>query len=599
MFQKNQLLETEITDITNEGEGVGKVDGFTFFVKDAIIKDRALIRVTKVKKTYGYARLEKLLDPSPYRIEPICPVARQCGGCQIQAMDYKEQLKFKSSKVRNNLVRIGGFSEKLIDGIFEPIMGMETTLDGVSESIGCDGLKVYDMECKDMKCDGLKGHSCGFRYRNKAQFPFGKDKSGNTIYGFYAGRTHSIIPVEDCALGVSENKVILDIILDWMNRNGVEPYDETTCSGLIRHALIRKGFHTGEIMVCLVINGDSIPSSDSLTEELSKVSGMKSISLSVNKKNTNVIMGDNYRTIWGADTITDTLLGLKYSISPLSFYQVNPIQVEKLYETAVEYADIKPGDEVWDLCCGIGTITLTVAKKMANMAAGMATDAATDAVTGKVYGIEIVPQAIEDARNNAKVNGIDNVEFICGAVEEYLPKNAESIHADVVIMDPPRKGMDEEALRVVYEAAPSRIVYVSCDSATLARDLKYLCEHGYELKRVRACDMFPQTVHVETVCLLSKLHEAKHHVSVKLDMDEMDLTSAESKATYEEIKKYVAEHNDGMKVSNLYIAQVKRKCGLELAENFNLPKSEDSRQPQCPKEKEEAILEALKYFQMI
>lgn len=488
MFQKNQLLETEITDITNEGEGVGKVDGFTFFVKDAIIKDRALIRVTKVKKTYGYARLEKLLDPSPYRIEPICPVARQCGGCQIQAMDYKEQLKFKSSKVRNNLVRIGGFSEELIDGIFEPIMGMETPRDE-SGNIGCDGRKT----------DG-----CGFRYRNKAQFPFGKDKYGNTVYGFYAGRTHSIIPVEDCALGVSENKVILDIILNWMNRNGVEPYDETTCSGLIRHALIRTGFHTGEIMVCLVINGDSIPSSDSLTEELSKVSGMKGISLSVNKKNTNVIMGDNYRTIWGADTITDTLLGLKYSISPLSFYQVNPIQVEKLYETAVEYADIKPGDEVWDLCCGIGTITLTVAKKKE---------------TGKVYGIEIVPQAIEDARNNAKVNGIDNVEFICGAVEEYLPKNAEEIHADVVIMDPPRKGMDEEALRVVYEATPSRIVYVSCDSATLARDLKYLCEHGYELKRVKACDMFPQTVHVETVCLLSN-RKADSHIKLSLDMDE-------------------------------------------------------------------------------
>ena len=581
MFQKNQLLETEITDITNEGEGVGKVDGFTFFVKDAIIKDRALIRVTKVKKTYGYARLEKLLDPSPYRIEPVCPVARQCGGCQIQAMDYKEQLKFKSSKVRNNLVRIGGFSEKLIDGIFEPIMGMETTLDGVSESIGCDGLKVYDMECKDMKCDGLKGHSCGFRYRNKAQFPFGKDKSGNTIYGFYAGRTHSIIPVEDCALGIPENKVILDIILDWMNMNGVEPYDETTCSGLIRHALIRKGFHTGEIMVCLVINGDSIPSSDSLTEELSKVSGMKSISLSVNKKNTNVIMGDNYRTIWGADTITDTLLGLKYSISPLSFYQVNPIQVEKLYETAVEYADIKPGDEVWDLCCGIGTITLTVAKKME---------------TGKVYGIEIVPQAIEDAGNNAKVNGIDNVEFICGAVEEYLPKNAEAIHADVVIMDPPRKGMDEEALRVVYEAAPSRIVYVSCDSATLARDLKYLCEHGYELKRVRACDMFPQTVHVETVCLLVLRNDITH-INIDVDVEEL-VRDKRGQATYDQIRDFVKEQT-GLHVSNLNIAQIKQKCGIIERENYNLPKSENTRQPACPKEKEEVIIKAFRHFELI
>ncbi|MCQ2081902.1 MAG: 23S rRNA (uracil(1939)-C(5))-methyltransferase RlmD [Lachnospiraceae bacterium] len=454
MFKKNELLNVKITDMTNEGEGIGKVDGFTFFVKDAIIGDEATIRVTKVKKNYGYARLEKLLAESSYRVEPECPVARQCGGCQIQAMAYDKQLEFKENKVKNNLIRIGGFSKEAIDSMFEGIIGMEGS---------------------------------SFRYRNKAQYPIGKSKDGKIISGFYAGRTHSIIPVEDCLLGDEVNKDIINEIISWMNQYNISPYDEVSHKGLIRHVLIRKGYYTKEIMVCLVINAKDIPKKQELIDSLEKIKGVESISLSSNENDTNVIMGDNYRTIWGKDTITDKLLGLTYEISPLSFYQVNPVQVERLYQTAIDYAGLKGEEEVWDLCCGIGTITLSMAS-MAKM----------------VHGIEIVPQAIEDARKNAVRNGIENSEFISAAIEEYLPANSSSISADVIVMDPPRKGIDEKALEVVVGASPKIIVYVSCDSATLARDLKYLCEKGYELKRVKAVDMFPHTGHVETVCLLSR-----------------------------------------------------------------------------------------------
>lgn len=471
MFQKNELIEIEIVDMTNEGEGVGKIDGFTFFVKDTLIGDRAIVRVTKVKKNYGYARLEKLTRVSENRIEPKCPVAKQCGGCQLQAMNYEAQLCFKQNKVKNNLIRLGGFSEELIDRIMEPIIG------------------AYDENADST-----------FGYRNKAQFPFGTNKDGEIVTGFYAGRTHVIIPNTSCVLGADENKDILEAILHWMNRYSIRPYDEITHKGYIRHALIRKGFKTGQIMVCLVINADKLPRCSELIEELRSLndtfvthygSRIESISCSVNKADTNVIMGESYEVLWGSKTIKDVMkVGgreLLFEISPLSFYQVNPIQVEKLYDTAIEFAGLTGAEEVWDLCCGIGTITLSIAGAAA-----------------RVHGIEIVPQAIEDAKKNALVNGISNAEFICAAVEEYLPKHTDELRADVVIMDPPRKGMDEEALRVVADVAPAKIVYVSCDSATLSRDLKYLYSRGYTPIRVRACDMFSQTSHVETVCLLSK-----------------------------------------------------------------------------------------------
>ncbi len=573
-YSKNDIVTVKIEDIGTEGEGIGKLEGFTLFVKDAVMGDVVEARLVKVKKNYAYARLEKVLTSSPLRVKPVCPYHKQCGGCQIQAMSYEAQLQFKENKVKNNLVRIGGFDQSFIESVMEPVVGMEQP----------------------------------WHYRNKAQFPVGTDKDGRIITGFYAGRTHSIIANTDCALGIEENEPILQKVLAYMQNEKVSAYDETTGQGLVRHILIRKGFTSGEIMVCLVINGKSLPKEDRLVSTLREIPGMTSIWLNYNTKNTNVIMGTEGRVLWGQNTITDVIhrrsieeinsgkdclrydskenapQGITFAISPLSFYQVNPIQTEKLYSLALEYAGLTGEETVWDLYCGIGTISLFMAQ-----------------CAKEVHGVEIVPQAIEDARKNAERNHIENATFYVGKAEEVLPRlyEEEHIFADVICVDPPRKGCDEACLNTIIKMAPKRIVYVSCDSATLARDLKYLCENGYEIRKVRAVDQFGQTVHTETVCLLSKLHEAKHHVKVKLDMDEMDITSAESKATYEEIKKYVAEHNDGMKVSNLYIAQVKRKCGIELAENFNLPKSEDARQPRCPKEKEEAIVEALKAFQMI
>ena len=572
-FRKNDIVTVSIEDIGNEGQGIGKVDGFTLFVKDTVVGDTVEARILKNKKSYAYARVEKVLVPSPFRAEPKCKFARQCGGCQLQMMTYEKQLEFKQNKIRNNLVRIGGFQEAFIDRVMQPIVGMEEP----------------------------------WYYRNKAQYPIGTDKEGNVITGFYAGRTHSIIANTDCALGVVENRQILEIILDYMHKNRVTAYDENTGKGLVRHVLIRKGFTSGEIMVCLVISmATGLPGQEKLVNALSEIPGMTSISLSINKERTNVIMGKEIRTIWGKDTISDTIhvcdmekCGYPYTgdelhfhISPLSFYQVNPVQTEKLYSLALEYAGLTGKETVWDLYCGIGTISLFLARK-----------------AKQVYGVEIIPQAIDDAGENAVRNGIENARFFVGKAEEVLPafyenavssENDEMLHPDVIVVDPPRKGCDEACLDTMLKMQPDRIVYVSCDSATLARDLKILTEGGYELKRVRGVDQFGQTVHVETVVLLSQLRQKPDdYIDVDVDVAELEGTSAETKATYEKIKKYVAEHNDGMKVSNLYIAQVKRKCGIELAENFNLPKSEDARQPRCPKEKEEAIINALKAFQMI
>ena len=573
-YSKNDIVTVKIEDIGTEGEGIGKLEGFTLFVKDAVMGDVVEARLVKVKKNYAYARLEKVLTSSPLRVKPVCPYHKQCGGCQIQAMSYEAQLQFKENKVKNNLVRIGGFDQIFIESVMESVVGMEQP----------------------------------WHYRNKAQFPVGTDKDGRIITGFYAGRTHSIIANTDCALGVEENEPILQKVLAYMQNEKVSAYDETTGQGLVRHILIRKGFTSGEIMVCLVINGKSLPKEDRLVSTLREIPGMTSIWLNYNTKNTNVIMGTEGRVLWGQNTITDVIhrrsieeinsgkdclrydskenapQGITFAISPLSFYQVNPIQTEKLYSLALEYAGLTGEETVWDLYCGIGTISLFMAQ-----------------CAKEVHGVEIVPQAIEDARKNAECNHIENATFYVGKAEEVLPRlyEEEHIFADVICVDPPRKGCDEACLNTIIKMAPKRIVYVSCDSATLARDLKYLCENGYEIRKVRAVDQFGQTVHTETVCLLSKLHEAKHHVNVKLGMDEMDLTAAESKATYEEIKKYVAEHNDGMKVSNLYIAQIKQKHGIIERENNNKPKSEKGGQPECPKEKEIAIEEALKYFQMI
>lgn len=566
-YRKDDIVTLVIEDMGNDGEGIGKIDGFTFFVKDAVIGDKAEAKVMKVKKGYAYARLMKIIEPSPKRTEPRCPFHRQCGGCQIQALDYKTQLVFKENKVRNNLNRIGGFSKELLEQVLEPIVGMAEP----------------------------------FSYRNKAQFPIGMDKNGAPIAGFYAGRTHTIIPNTDCALGIKENKVILEILLDYMKKYHIMPYMETTGKGLIRHILIRKGFTSGEIMVCIIINGGELPQEDKLVEELKKVDGMTSISININKENTNVIMGKECRTIWGQDTISDVIhmrsresidagednvpadsRGITFTISPLSFYQVNPIQTEKLYSLALDYAGLTGTETVWDLYCGIGTISLFMAQR-----------------AKQVYGIEIVEQAIIDARANAKRNHIENASFYVGKAEEVLPElyEKEGIYADVICVDPPRKGCDAACLETIVKMAPRRIVYVSCDSATLARDLKYLCSNGYELRCVRPVDLFGQTVHVETVVLLSQL-QPDDYIDVELDIEELGIPAPVQSPTYQDIKDYIMEKH-GVKVHTAYIAQVKRKCCLGMRKNYHLSKDEKYVAAQCPEDKEAYIREAIVHFAMM
>ena len=475
-FQKNDCYTVKIEDIGLEGEGIGKVDGFPLFVKDAIVGDVAKVKIVKAKKTYAYARAEEILEPSPYRVEPKCAFHRQCGGCQIQALSYDRQLQFKQDKVYNNLLRIGGFTKEELDAVMEPVVGMEDP----------------------------------YHYRNKAQYPVGVNKDGELITGFYAGRTHSIIANTTCYLGQARNKEILEAILSYMKENGVSAYDELTGKGCVRHILIRSGFTSGEVMICLVINGKSkglskedryLKNEKVRLETLSKMDGVKSISVSINTEKTNVIMGKEIHTLWGSDTITDVIhvrdmekegypftgQELTFAISPLSFYQVNPVQTEKLYSLALSYAGLTGEETVWDLYCGIGTISSFLAQK-----------------AGKVYGVEIIPEAIDDARANAERNGIKNVEFFVGKAEEVLPEQYEKnqVYADVIVVDPPRKGCDSVCLDTILKMAPKKVVYVSCDSSTLARDVKYLCENGYEVKRVRPVDMFPMSGHVETVCRL-------------------------------------------------------------------------------------------------
>ena len=473
IYKKNDLCQVTIEDMGTEGEGVGKIDGYTLFIKDAVIGDKVEAKIMKAKKNYAYARLEKVLSPSPFRVDPKCKYHKQCGGCQIQAMDYEKQLQFKHQKVRNNLIRIGGIREEIIDSLMEEPVGMELP----------------------------------YFYRNKAQFPFGKNKEGRTVTGFYAGRTHSIIENTDCALGVEENKLVLEKILRYMEKYQVEPYDEKSHLGALRHVLIRKGFYTGQLMVCLVVNGKGLKEEEKLVQTLTEIPGMTSISLSVNTEKTNVIMGKELRSLYGPLQIEDQIGGITFKINPLSFYQVNPVQTERIYSRALEYANLKGEETVWDLYCGIGTISLFLAKK-----------------AKQVYGVEIIPEAIEDAKENACQNQINNVDFYVGKAEEVLPEKykKEGIYADVIVVDPPRKGCEEACLVTMVEMQPKRIVYVSCDSATLARDIKYLSERGYELRKAGIFDNFPQTTHVETVCLLSKLHEAKHHVNVTLDMDALE-----------------------------------------------------------------------------
>ena len=654
MLQKNDMIELKIEDMGVDGEGIGKYDGMTFFVKDAVIGDEIRARVTKLKKSYGYARVEEILCPSEARTVPECELYKRCGGCQIQAMEYGKQLEFKQNKVRGNLIRIGGFAPEFVDEVMQPIVGMETP----------------------------------YRYRNKAQFPIGTDKEGNVVAGFYAARSHNIIPVTDCKLGVEQNREILDVVLSYMRENGVKPYDEAAGKGLVRHVLIRYGFTTKEIMVCLVINGKKLPAQEKLVDSLAKIEGMTSISVNRNMKNTNVILGEVTECIWGQpyimdyihlrkcgcdnvriestaetenaegkgnaagagnaaergkaaeeedvagerecirgqrekDEFTMTDCAVAFHISPQSFYQVNPVQTEKLYSLALDYAGLTGKETVWDLYCGIGTISLFLAQK-----------------AGKVYGVEIVPQAIEDAKNNAELNGISNAEFFVGKAEEVLPEFYEResrqaggsvsgggeaaaveekdagkadgrsmLHPDVIVVDPPRKGCDEKCLETMVKMRPERIVYVSCDSATLARDLRVLCDGGYEVKKVRAVDQFGNTVHVETVVMLShKKPDSVINVKVefgegegKVPLDNIakraEAYKPKERVTYKMIKEYI-EAKYGFKVHTAYIAEVERDLGLPM---YDVPNAvEELKQPRKypTAEKVEAIKDALKHFEV-
>ena len=566
-YSKNDCVELTIEDIGVSGEGIGKVDGYTLFVKDTVIGDVVRVKIMKAKKNYGYARLMDIIKPSKDRVEPACPIARQCGGCQIQAMNYNAQLKYKQKLVKDNLLRISGLTEG-VDYEMCEILGMDTP----------------------------------FRYRNKAQYPVGEDKDGNIVMGFYAGHTHSIIacPDDDCMLGHRDNAFILNAVKEWMKEYRVRAYNENIHKGTVRHVLVRTGYHTDEVMVCLVTKKMlRKEAADGLVKAIQKLKlNVASLVVNINKEDTNVILGKECITLYGRPYIEDYIGDIKFQISPLSFYQVNPKQTEVLYNKALEFAGLKGNESVWDMYCGIGTISLFLAKK-----------------AGKVYGVEIVPQAIEDAKNNAKINNIDNAEFFVGKAEEVVPafykkqtgvqsdndstdsKEYDMTRPDVVVVDPPRKGCDKKLLDTIVSMTPDRIVYVSCDSATLARDLKLLVEYGYKVEKVQPVDQFGNTVHVETVVLLSQ-QKPDDTIEIDLDLDELDATTAETKATYEEIKAYVWDKHH-LKVSSLYISQVKRKCGLEVGQNYNLSKSENPKVPKCPPEKEAAIMDALKHFQMI
>lgn len=552
MLKKNDELELIIEDIGVNGEGIGHLDKMTFFVNGAVIGDTLKIGITKIKKNMAFGRIISIIKPSIFRVKEKCIIARQCGGCQLQEYSYNKQIEWKEKKVREDLIRIGGFSEEYIDKVMKPIIDTSNPI----------------------------------RYRNKAQFPVGIEK-GEIVTGFYAPHSHRIVRVDDCILLDPINKKITNVVKSYMKKYQVSPYNEETGKGIVRHILTRYGFSTKELMVSLIINKDNIPHEKEFIETLTKnIKNITSICININKKRNNVILGDKTKVLYGKEKIEDKIGDIRFLISCESFFQVNIYQTKKLYDKALSYASLTGKEIVWDLYCGIGTISLFLAKK-----------------AKKVYGVEIVEKAILDARENAKLNGIDNAIFFAGKAEEILPKFYEehkgeiSVNPDVIVVDPPRKGLFNSLIDTIIKMNPKRIVYVSCNPSTLARDLKVFCEKSYELKEVTPVDQFPETVHVETIALLSKLNVDKH-INVEIELDELDLTSAESKATYAQIKEYVWNKFE-LKVPALYIAQIKKKCGIKLREHYNKSKKEKQVIPQCTPEKEEAIMDALRHFKMI
>ena len=545
MLQKNQTATIQITGLTSEGNGVGHLgeERFAVFVPNTAPGDVAEIKIVKVLKSYAFGRLEKLLTPSPDRIESQCPISHLCGGCSLRHLSYEAECRIKNGWVQDCLSRLGDIHLPLEP--FSPSPAQN-------------------------------------RYRNKAQYPIGQDADGNYHLGFYANRSHRIIDAQDCLLQPEIFSQIAACVREFLVQSKLPAYDETTKKGLVRHLYLRRGETTGEILVCLVINGKQLPHHQALVQRLTQAfPQIVGIVLNLNTKPGNTILGQKCVTLWGKDTIRDILCGVEVELSPLSFYQVNHDSAENLYGIAAEFAALTGTETLLDLFCGAGTIGLSMARRCK-----------------KLIGVEIVPQAVENAKKNAARSGIANAEFFCADAGEAASRLAEQgIRPDVVVLDPPRKGCDQQVIDAVVSMSPSRVVMVSCNPATMARDCKEFQRQGYFVQQVKGVDMFPRTGHVETVCLLSKLN-VKEHIEVELDMDELDLTTAESKATYEEIREYVLEHT-GLKVSHLYIAQVKQKYGIIERENYNKPKSENSRQPKCPPEKEAAITDALKFFGMV
>ena len=542
MLRKNDEIYLTVKGCTVQGSGVCDHEGMTVFVRGAVTGDRVLAHIIKVKKTYAVGIIKKLIQRSPMRAKNFCPIAEKCGGCCFAHIKYNAELEIKAQQVADNFKRLGK-----LDIVPDPIIPSPSAE----------------------------------RYRNKAQYPVGSDGKFASI-GFYAPMTHRIIDCADCLLQPKEFAEITDIFRDWIREKKIPVYSEADGTGLLRHVYIRKAAATEQIMVCAVANGEKLPEADDLIERLKTVNGVASIILNINREKTNVVLGKECRTLWGSDFITDELCGLKFNLSALSFYQVNHDGAEVLYEKAKEYASLTGGETLVDLYCGTGTIGLTMAKNVK-----------------KLIGVEIVPQAVENAKENAKLNGIDNAEFICSDASQAAQTLFErGEKPDVVILDPPRKGCDEALINTVAKMKPDRVVYVSCDSATLARDCRRFADLGYETLQATPVDMFPHTAHVETVVLLVRKISTKDYVTVEVRPEELELGSLKTHGTYEEIKSYVL-HKHGLKISTLNISQVKRKCGLDVGEAYNKPKKQNSKVPNCPPEKEAAIMDALKHFNMI
>ena len=546
-LQKNQILTLRIERLSSDGSGVAhSPDGETVFVPGAAPGDEADVRIVKDCKRYAFGILDHLRTPSPDRIPVDCAVAGPCGGCSLRHLDYTAELRAKQENVTDAFRRIGGLDVPVLD------------------------------ICPSPEVD---------RYRNKVQFPVGLDKNCNPCIGFYAGRTHRIVPCPDCKLQPGVLNDIGNALCRFFAENGIQPYNEETGRGLVRHIFLRRGAHSGQIMVCLVCTRPNFPHAEALCTRLrEQFTDIATILLNVNSKNTNVILGTETHTLYGPGYIEDTLCGVPVQLGPLSFYQVNTLAAERLYGIAAQYAQLTPDDLLLDLYCGMGTIGLSMVDHCREL-----------------VGVEIVPEAIESAKANAARMG-DAVAakscFFCADAGQAATRlAAEGLHPDVVMLDPPRKGCDEATLSAVVRMDPRRVVYVSCNPATAARDAAWLENNGYHAEKVQPVDLFPRTKHCEAVLLLTKLN-VERHIEAEVSMDELDVTAAESKATYNEIREHVWEHHQ-LRVSNLYIAQVKQKYGIIERENYNKPKSENAKQPKCPKEKEDTIVEALRHFQMI